>query len=76
MSYDDLFKSKDGGWFEGVSPECRSFLEELTDEVMARGEEPTWAEVRRRIIRDFPEDATKTIEPIQRAVRSLIADRE
>lgn len=74
--YDDLFKARDGGWFESVSDECREFLEGLADEVVARGEDPTWAEVRRRLVAEFPDDASiKTIEPIQRAIRGLVAER-
>lgn len=75
MTYDDLFTPKDGGWFEHVSDDCRTFLEGLADVVVERGVDPTWAAVKRRIEDEFPGDAPKTIVPIQRAVRELVATR-
>ncbi len=72
LTYDDLFSKDEGGWFEHVTPECRRFLEGLAADVAERGKNPVWARVLRRVAEDFPEDAPKTIIPIQRAVRELV----
>lgn len=68
--YDDLF-AVDEGWLENLSPECREFMEGLAADIADRGRNPVWARVRRRVAEEFPEDAPKTITPIQRAVREL-----
>ena len=57
--FEDLFTAPVQGrkWIDGVSAECRQFCEELADEIIRRGREPSWMATLRLIKERFPQDA-------------------
>lgn len=71
--FDSLYKSKNGtkNWFENITPEAQSWLEELAVFIGEKGHEPVWQAVHLRFGELFPDEQPKTADTITRTVRKL-----
>lgn len=74
--YDDLYQERSGrkGWVDGVSAECREWLEGLADHILEHGE-PVWQQAHEKVQELFPEDAPNTDSTVRETVRRMIARR-
>jgi hypothetical protein len=73
MDYDDLYKPRTGSrsWIDGVSAECREWLEGLADYVAEHGE-PIWRQAHAKLKELFPDDAPSADTTIKETVRRLV----
>lgn len=74
--YDDLYEERIGrkAWSDGVSAECREWLEGLADHILEHGE-PVWRQVHRRVKDLFPDDAPNSDSTVRDTVRRLVTER-
>jgi hypothetical protein len=71
--YADLYKPETGSknWIDGVSAECRAWVEGLAAHVAENGE-PVWRQVHAKVKELFPDDAPSADTTVKETVRRLV----
>lgn len=77
---DALFAPKLGGpgrsWLNQMPSDCRQFVDQIVDEIVARGVEPSsWRQVHRLIQERWPDSAPRTETSVIATIRNLVKER-